>query len=78
VVLREIDDAGDVSDVDEEEKGEHATDLKVVDAVNDDIELDGLDGLTLTRDDVNLGRFSVHKVRLTPLSNSLNTHMISR
>jgi hypothetical protein len=77
-MLRDIDDADDVSDVDEEERAEDAADMEMVAAVIDDDELDDVDDLTLTREDVNLGRFSVHKVRHTLLSNSLSANAIIR
>ena len=72
----DIDDADDASDVDEEERAEDAADMEMVAAIIDDD--DDVDDLMLTREDVNLGRFSVHKVRHTLLSNSLSANAIIR
>ena len=78
-MLCDIDDADDdASDVDEEERAEDAADMEMVAAVVDDDELDDIGGLMLTREDVNLGRFSVHKVCGTLLSSSMNAHAITR
>jgi hypothetical protein len=64
-MLRNMDDDDDISEIDEDERMEHAADLEVVAAVNDDIKCDGLDDLVLTHEDVNLGWFSLQKVCCT-------------